>query len=112
MTSRARGGLRLARRSRARDPTSERGADHRAQSPSKIVRFCAMDAAPVGTEALSPEFPANAREAVFSAEPASVGPARTAARTFCVEHGASPTTCSDVALAVTEAAANAVVHAF
>ncbi len=51
-------------------------------------------------------------EAVFAAEPRSVGAARGMARAFCERHHVSQETCGDVALAVSEAAANAVVHAF
>lgn len=47
-----------------------------------------------------------------AASPALAPTARSIIRQFCREHGAAPRVCDAAALAVTEAVANAVVHAY
>jgi serine/threonine-protein kinase RsbW len=64
---------------------------------------------------VTPTFPANARERfrqVYPASPASVGAARRALTGFAKRIGASPTVLDAVALGVSEAVTNVVVHAY
>jgi anti-sigma regulatory factor (Ser/Thr protein kinase) len=51
-------------------------------------------------------------DVVLEATPASVGKARRAVREFAARHGASGERLAAIELAVSEAAANAVVHAY
>lgn len=55
---------------------------------------------------------ANVFAVSVSAVPASVGPLRRAVSAFAAVHGASPSMRSDIALSVSEAVTNAVLHAY
>jgi PAS domain S-box-containing protein len=63
-------------------------------------------------EVPSPDATSDNWAGVFASDPGAVTAIRVAARAFCESHGASAQTREDIALAVTEAAANAAVHAF
>lgn len=51
-------------------------------------------------------------ELCLAAQPQSIAPLRRAVVTFARDHGASAPECDDIALAVSEALSNVVVHAY
>jgi serine/threonine-protein kinase RsbW len=55
---------------------------------------------------------ANVFAVTIEAVPASVGPLRRAVSSFAAVHGASPAIRADIALAVSEAVTNAVLHGY
>jgi anti-sigma regulatory factor (Ser/Thr protein kinase) len=66
----------------------------------------------VRSAAGGPETAADRMEAAWPAVSANVGEARALVRDFGHRHGASPAVLDDIALAVSEAASNVVLHAF
>jgi len=67
---------------------------------------------PASAEELEAGSPPAVRRVELPAAPGSVGQLRRVARDFALESGASDAVATDVAIAVTEAVSNAVVHAF